>query len=43
MNRSEVAETVASTIAGIVTGGAFILLFVLVSTPVAETVLKFVS
>ena len=43
MNRSEVLETVASTIAGIITGGAFILLYVLVTAPVSETVQKLIS
>ena len=42
MNRSEALETVASAIAGVLTGGAFILLYVLLTAPVAETVLKLV-
>jgi hypothetical protein len=43
MNRSEVLETAASAIAGITTGIAFILLYVLLTAPVAETVQKLLS
>jgi hypothetical protein len=43
MNRTELLETAASAIAGITTGCAFVLLYVLLATPVAETVQKFVA
>jgi hypothetical protein len=43
MNRSEALETAASTVAGILTGGAFIVLYVLLTAPVAETVQKLIS
>jgi hypothetical protein len=43
MNRTEALETVASTIAGIITGGAFIILYVVLTAPVAETVQKLIS
>ncbi len=43
MNRTELLETAASAIAGITTGCAFVLLYVLLATPVAETVQEFVA
>lgn len=43
MNRTEALETVASTVAGILTGGAFILLYVVLTAPVSETVQRLIS
>jgi hypothetical protein len=43
MNRTELLETAAGYAAGITTGLAFILLYVLVATPVVETVQKFIA
>lgn len=43
MNRSQVLENVASAIAGITTGAAFVLLYVLLTAPVAETLEKLLS
>lgn len=43
MDRTELLETAASWAAGIATGCAFVALYIALSAPVAETVLKFVS
>ena len=43
MDRTELLETAASWVAGIATGCAFVALYVALTAPVAETVLKFVS
>lgn len=43
MNRSERLETAAGYLAGITTGLAFVALYVALSAPVVETVLKFIS
>ncbi|HEY0306198.1 MAG TPA: hypothetical protein VGC44_14590 [Longimicrobiales bacterium] len=43
MNRTELLETAAGYAAGITTGLAFVLLYVLLATPVVETVQKFVA
>jgi hypothetical protein len=43
MNRIERLETAAGVVAGITTGFAFVLLFVLLATPVVETAQKFVA
>lgn len=43
MNRTELLETVAGYAAGITTGLAFVLLYVLLATPVVETVQKFIA
>ena len=43
MNRSELMESVAGYVAGITTGFAFVLLYVLLATPVVETVEKFIA
>jgi len=43
MNRNELLEAVAGYAAGITTGLAFILLYVAVAAPVAETVQKLIS
>jgi hypothetical protein len=43
MNRSELMESVAGYVAGITTGFAFVLLYVMLATPVVETVEKFIA
>ena len=43
MNRSEIMETVAGYIAGITTGFAFVALYVLLATPVVETLEKLIA
>jgi hypothetical protein len=43
MNRSELLETAASTIAGITTGLAFVVLYVMLTAPVSETVQRLIS
>jgi hypothetical protein len=43
MNRTELFETAASYIAGISTGLAFVVLYVALSAPVTETVLKLIA
>ena len=43
MNRTELLENVAGWVAGIATGVAFVVLYVALAGPVAETAMKFVS
>ncbi len=43
MNRTELLETVAGYAAGITTGLAFVVLYVLLATPVVETVEKLIA
>jgi hypothetical protein len=43
MDRTELLENVAGWVAGVVTGTAFIVLYVALATPVAETVQKFLA
>lgn len=43
MNRSDLFETVAGYLAGITTGCAFIALYVALTAPVAETVVKLLA
>ena len=43
MNRTELFETAAGYVAGITTGFAFVVLYVAVTAPVAETVLKLLA
>ena len=43
MNRTELFETAAGYVAGVTTGLAFVILYVALTAPVAETVLKFVA
>jgi hypothetical protein len=43
MNRSELLENAASAIAGLTTGLAFVVLYVLLTAPVSETVQRLIS
>jgi hypothetical protein len=43
MNRSELLENAAGAIAGITTGLVFVVLYVLLTAPVAETVQRLIS
>jgi hypothetical protein len=43
MNRSELLETAAGYLAGITTGFAFVALYVALTAPVAETVVRLLS
>jgi hypothetical protein len=43
MNRSELLENAASAIAGITTGLVFVVLYVLLTAPVSETVQRLIS
>jgi hypothetical protein len=43
MDRTELVENVAGWVAGITTGILFVVLYVALSAPVTETVLKFVA
>jgi hypothetical protein len=43
MNRSELLENAASAIAGLTTGLVFVVLYVLLTAPVSETVQRLIS